>query len=228
MQQAAVLGVQKVEEGQKAAHHLADARGPGSTGQPEPEHAHQQKVQHHVGHTGEKGEHQPQPGLFGGDKEALEADLQHEGGQGQQVDAAVQHAVGDHGLALGTQQNGQGPHEHEGQKGQYNAGDQGGVHDHGEIAVGLGLIALAQRFGNQRAAAGAHHEAQGRKTHQHGVHQIQGGEGHGAHVVGDEQAVHNAVNGSNDHHHDGGQHKAQKPPVRKMVGKLDLHGDNSL
>ena len=110
-----------------------------------------------------------------------------------------------------------------GRIGQYNAENNGGVDQHGKVAVGVFPVALAQGLGDDGAAAGADHEAHGAHDHQGGEDEVHGGEGGLAHVVGDEQAVYDAVNGGADHHNNGRQDEAQEFGVGEVVGQLDSH-----
>ena len=158
--------------------------------------------------------------LFGGDKEALEHVLQRKGGQRQHQDAAVAHGVVQQ-LALGTQQDGNGPQQHKPQHGQHRDGDGGGQQEHGKVAVGLFLVALAQRDAHDGAAAGAQHKADGAQQHGQRHDEVDRRKGRLAHKVGDTQAVHDAVDGGEQHGADAGQHEPQKAGIGKMIGKLD-------
>ena len=96
VQSAAVFPVQEKHHGDHRSHGLAQARGQGRSCQAPAEHPHQQRVQHHVGHTGADRGSKPQPGLFRGDQEALEHILEHKGHVKGNDDPAVEHAVRDH------------------------------------------------------------------------------------------------------------------------------------
>ena len=105
---------------------------------------------------------------------------------------------------------------------------QGGVGQQGEQLVGPFFVAHAQCHGDEGRTAGADHEAQGTEDHQVGHDQIDGGEGGLAREIGDEDAVHHAVDGGEDHHGDRRQGEAEQTRIGEMVGKLDGHGKRLL
>ena len=199
---------------------MAQAGGDGRAGHAPVEHGDEQRVQHHVGDTGGHGDDKAQAGLLGGDEEALEHVLQHEGKREAGDDAAIEHAVVDHGVCR-AQEIGHGAHGEEAHGGQNKAQQQGEQHHHGEGAVGLVLLALAQQLGHEGRAACADHKAHTAQDHDEGHDQIDGGEGGLPGEVGDEQAVHHAVDGREDHHADGWQREAQQLGIREVVGKAN-------
>ena len=154
---------------------------------------------------------------MGGGKEALKLVLQDEGGQGQQDHPAVGDAVFQH-LPLGAQQSGQGPEEQLPQHRQQETAGQGDRHQHGKNLVGLFLVPLAQGFGDEGAAAGAEHKADGTQNHQDGHNKVDGGKGGFAHIVGDKEAVHHAINRGEYQHHNGRQGITQQTFIVEMVG----------
>ena len=81
---------------------------------------------------------------------------------------------------------------------------------------------VANRSHN-RTANGAEHKAQGARDHEKGHDEVHGGEGGLAYEIGDEVAVHHAVNGGEDHHDNGGQGKEKQLFIGEMIGKLDFH-----
>ena len=66
------------------------------------------------------------------------------------------------------------------------------------------------------AAAGAEHEAHTAQDHQNRHDEVDGGERRFAHKVRYEKAVHHAVDGGEDHHDDGWNHKPDQFPIVKM------------
>ena len=217
MDAAVAFGVQKIEQGDDASHHLAEKGGNGGSLHPPVEAAHQHHVQHHVGKARRHREGKAQMGLFGGDEEALEHILQNKGGQGQHQDAAIPHGIVQH-LALRPQQGSSGLYSQKAQSGQQAAHQHRGPDKKAEIAVGLFPVALAQCDTHDGAAAGAKHEACRADQHRHRHDEIDGGKSRFAHKVRDAQAVHDAVDGGEQHGADAGQHEPQKAAVIKVVG----------
>ena len=218
----AVVFPGEIDQGENPAHGLAGDGGRGGSRQAPLEHGDEQEVQDEVGEARRDGEAQAQVGLFRHHEEALEDVLQDEGRLPDDEDPAVEDA-GLHHLPGGAQGDGDGTDEDESGNGQYNAENNGGVDQHGKVAVGVFPVALAQGLGDDGAAAGADHEAHGAHDHQGGEDEVHGGEGGLAHIVGDEQAVHDAVNGGADHHNNGRQDEAQEFGVGEVVGQLDSH-----
>ena len=221
VQAAGILVVEEVEDRQQAAHDLAEEGGNGGTLYAPAPDAHHQHIQHHVGAACTHGEPEAEVRLFGGDKEALEHVLQRKGGQRQHQDAAVAHGVVQQ-LALGTQQDGNGPQQHKPQHGQHRDGDGGGQQEHGKVAVGLFLVALAQRDAHDGAAAGAQHEADGGQQLGQRHDQVDRRKGCFAHKVGHAQAIYDAVDGGEQHGAHGGQHEPQQARVGKVIRQLDF------
>ena len=220
MQTAGVFVVEEVEHRQDAADDLADKGGDGGTlDAPAPD-AHHQHVQHHVGAARSHGEVKAEMRLFGGDEKALEHVLQREGGQRDHQDAAVAHGIVQQ-LALGAQQHGNGPQERKAQHSQHRNGNGSCQQEHGKVAVGFFLVAFAQRDAHDGAAAGAQHEADGAQQLGQGHDEVDCRKGRFAHKVGHAQAVHDAVNGSEQHSAHGRQHEPQKARVGEVVGQLD-------
>ena len=206
VQAAGVAAVDEVEHRQYAAHQLADKGGNGrALHAPAPD-THHQHVQHHVGAARAHGEPEAEVRLFGGDEKALEHILQRKGGQGHHQDASIAHRIVQK-LPLGAQQHGNGPQKHNAQHGQHTDRDQSRQQEQGEIAVGLFLVALAQRDAHDGAAAGAQHKADGAQQHGQRHDEVDRGKGRLAHKVGDTQAVHDAVDGGEQHGADAGQHE---------------------
>ena len=221
VQAAGIVVVEKVEHRQNTAHQLADEGGNGrALDAPAPQ-AHHHHVQHHIGAARTHGEPEAQVRLFGGDEEALEHILQREGGQRHHQDAAIAHRVVQQ-FALGTQQHRNGPQEHDAQHGQHADRYQRCQQKHGEITVSLFLVALAQRDAHDGAAAGAQHKADGAQQHGQRHDEVDRCKGRLAHKVGHAQAVHDTVDGGEQHGADAGQHEPQKAGIGKVVGKLDL------
>ena len=158
--------------------------------------------------------------LFGGDKKALEQILQSKARQRQHQDAPVAHGVVQQ-LTLCAQQHGDRPQEHNTQHGQHTGRDKRCPHKHGKIAVGFFPVALAQRDAYDGAAAGAQHKADGAQHLRQRHDEVDRRKGRFAHKVRDAQAVHDAVDGGEQHGADAGQHEPQQTGIGKVVGQLD-------
>ena len=81
--------------------------------------------------------------------------------------------------------------------------------------------ALAQRDANDGAAAGAQHKADSAQQLRQRHDEVDRRKGRLAHKVGNTQAVHDAVDGGEQHGADAGQHEPQQAGIGKVVGKLD-------
>ena len=159
-------------------------------------------------------------GLFGGDKEALEHILQNEEGQADHQEAAITDGIVQH-LALCAQQRRRRADDENADSGEDDAQNQARPDEEAEIAVGLFPVALAQRDAHDGAAAGAKHEAHRAHQHGQGHDKVDRRKGRFAHKVRDAQAVHDAVDGSEQHGADAGQHEPQQAGIGKMIGQLD-------
>ena len=142
--------------------------------------------------------------------------MQDECGDGQQDDPGIGDAVLQQ-PALSPQRGGCGPDEQYAQHSQRRAAGGGGVDDEGKNPVGLFPLSLPHGLGDEGPAAGAEHESRTPHDHQHGIDKIHGGKGGFAHIIGDEKAVHHAVDGGEHHHHNGRQGVAQQFGIGKMV-----------
>ena len=149
--------------------------------------------------------------------------MQHEERQRDEQDAPVEHAVVD-GQLRRADGIGDRSDEHEEDRGEHRAADRQDRDEHREDAVRLLRLSLAEGLGDEGAAAGADHEAEGGERHEHGEDEVERGEGVLAHAVGDKEAVHDAVDRGDDHHDDAGHREAQKLLVGKMIGKRDPQG----
>ena len=220
VQAAGIVVVDKVEHRQHAAHQLADKGGNGSALHAPVQHAHHYHVQHHIGAARTNGKPEAQKRLFGGDEKALEHILQRKGRQRQHQDAPVAHGVVQQ-LSLCAQQHGDRPQEHKAQHGQHTDRDERCQQKHGKIAVGFFLVTLAQRDAYDGAAAGAQHKADSAQQLRQRHDEVDRRKGRFAHKVRDAQAVHDAVDGSEQHGADAGQHEPQQAGIGKMIGQLD-------
>ena len=220
VQAAGIVVVDKIEHRQHAAHQLADKGGNGSALHAPVQHTHHHHVQHHVGAACTYGEPEAQKRLFGGDEKALEHILQRKGRQRQHQDAPVAHGVVQQ-LALCAQQHGDWAQEQDAQHGQHTDRDERCPHKHGKIAVGFFLVTLAQRDTNDGAAAGAQHKADSAQQLRQRHDEVDRRKGRFAHKVGNAQAVHDAVDGGEQHGADAGQHEPQQAGIGKMIGQLD-------
>ena len=209
--------IEEVEHRQHAAHGLADEGGDGCALHAAVEHTHQHDVQYHVGKARRHREGEAQMGLFGGDEEALEQILQNEEGQADHQEAAITDGVIQH-LALCAQQRRRRADDENADSGEDDAREEGRPDEEAEIAVGLFPVALAQRDAHDSAAAGAKHEAHRAHQHRHRHDKVYRRKSRFAHKVRDAQAVHDAVDGGEQHGADAGQHEPQKAAVIKVVG----------
>ena len=220
--QKAGVGPGEVNDGDDGTGGLGRGGGHRRADEAPAEYAHEQGVQHNVGAAGDHSHDQRQIGLLGGHAEALEGELQNVGRQHRLDDAAVGDGVLQH-LPLAAQELRRRAHEGDGKDGQHDAANDGGIGQQGENFIGLLPVAGSQGHGHQGRAAGAHHEAQGAEDHDVGHDEVDGGEGGLAGEIGDENAVHHAVDAGEDHHGDGGQGKPDQPGIGEMVGQLDGH-----
>ena len=220
-QEAGVLP-SEVQKGQKPAHNLAHDGGDGRAGDAPAQQPHQHPVQDHVHDPGGHGDVQAQLGLFGGDEEAVELELEHEGRKPQEHDPPVEHAVVRHGQVCAQQQRHR-PNDQHACHGDDHARDQGHIDQQREHLIGLFPVLLPQEFADKGAAAGPQHEAQGAQDHEEGHDEVHGGEGGLAHEVGHEEPVHHPVDGGEHHHQYGRQREPQQPPGVEMIRKLDIH-----
>ena len=209
--------IEEVEHRQHAAHGLADEGGDGRALYAAVEHTHKNNVQYHVGDARRYREGETQMGLFGGDKEALEHILQNEEGQAGHQEAAIPDGIIQH-LTACTQKMGRGANSEDADGGEDDAQNQARPDKETEIEVGLFPVALAQRDAHDGAAAGAKHEAHRADQHRHGHDKVDRCKSRLAHKVRDAQAVHDAVDGGEQHGADAGQHESQKAAVIKVVG----------
>lgn len=90
------------------------------------------------------------------------------------------------------------------------------------LLFGLFLVSLAQRFGDQRAAARAEHKAHRPQEHQERHDEIHRRERAFTHKVGHKKAVHHAVDGSEHQHDHGGEGKPQKFFTGEMIRETNL------
>ena len=223
---AGVVPLEEIEHRQHAAHQLAEEGRNGSTGHAPLQDAHQQHIQHHVGAACTHRKGKPQLGLLRGDKKALEQILPDKGRNRHQQDPAVGHGVFQH-LPFCPQQQRDGPHQKDPQHAQHDADGKRRPDKETEIAVRLLRIALAEGDGNDGTAAGAQHEPDRADQHGQRHNEVDGREGRFADEIRDAQAVHDAVDGSEQHGADAGQHEPDQPGNIKMVGQLDgLLGHN--
>ena len=220
VQAAGIVVVDKIEHRQHAAHQLADEGGKGSALHAPVQHTHHYHIQHHVGAACTYGEPEAQKRLFGGDEKALEHILQRKGRQSQHQDAPVAHGVVQQ-LALCAQQLGDRAQEQDAQHGQHTDRDERCQQKHGKIAVGFLGVALAQRDAYDGAAAGAQHKADSAQQLRQRHDEVDRCKSRFAHKVGNTQAVHDAVDGGEQHGADAGQHEPQQAGIGKVVGQLD-------
>lgn len=216
--QRRVVGTQEVDERDQRANDLGKRRGKRRAEKPEGKHIDEQKVERHVGKSCEHRYPQPKARLFRCSKKALEAVLQHEKRKRHKQDAPVKHAVvnGQLRCPCGVR-DGAGEDEHDsGERCAANAQHQ---HEHRKYLVCFLRPALTKRFGDERAAACADHEAERRQRHDDGEDEVDGGEGIFSHEVGDKKAVYNAIDRRDDHHQDAGRDKAQQLFAGEMIGK---------
>ena len=220
VQAAGVVPVQEIEHRQQAADDLAEeGRDRGTLNAPA-EHPHQHDVQHHVGAARAHGESKAQMGLFGRDEEALEHVLQDKGRQADQQNAAIPQRIVQH-LSLCAQQLRHRLNDDQTNGAEHDARCKGRTEEEAEKFVRLFSIALAQRDAHDGAAAGAQHKADAADEHGQRHDEVDRRKGRFAHEVRDAQAVHDAVDGGEQHGADAGQHEPDQPGTGKVIGQLD-------
>ena len=134
--------------------------------------------------------------------------LQDKKRQSQQGDFPVQHAVFQE-RPLRAHEDGNRPDRYKSNDCEKDAAEQRGVNHHGKQLVCPFLLALAQSFGDQSAAAGAEHETGAAQNDQNRHNKIDGGKGCFPHKVGYEQTVYYAVDCREDQHDNGRERKTE-------------------
>ena len=210
-------GVQEIQERQHAAHAVTDHRRNRCARNAQPAHRNQHIVEQHVGQAGRDREDEAHVRLFCDDEKALERGLQHEGHTAREQDAAIDDTVVDQRVARARKTR-DGFHIDHAEQAQHRAEQHDRQDNHGEIAVGLLLVAFAHGARDNGAAACTQHEAERADDHRHREHDVDRAERKVADQVGYEQAVHHAVNRGNHHHDDGRQREPEQLAVGKMVG----------
>ena len=173
-------------------------------------------VQHHIGHTGTHRDPKAQGGLFRRNEKALEHILQNKGGQTHQQDPAIPQGVVQH-FPSGPQQHRHRTKDHQTQHRQGSTGHQSRRQEQAEVGIRLFPVLLSQSNAHNGRTAGAQHEAHGADEHGQGHNEIHRRKGCFAHKIRHTQAVHNAVNGCEQHGSDAGQHEPQQPGTGKMI-----------
>ena len=141
--------------------------------------------------------------------------------KGHQNDPAIAHRILQK-LAFRPKQNGNGPQEHKTDDRKNDTQAKGNVNKQRKIAVRAFMVPHAEGLRHNGAAAGTEHKAHRGHDHQHRENQIHRREGGLSREIGNKKAVHNAINGHEDHHADGRHGKADQPPVGKVIRQLDL------
>ena len=163
-------------------------------------------VQNARGNRNPKPEHR----LFGGNHKALKGILQHQTRHAAQQNKAVKHGVFHRfGRGVTPQKLRHGAQNGDPKAAEHDARDGDRANQKGKITVGALLIALAQRFGDERAAARAEHHARRAQNHNNGENEVQPREGSITHRFGNEHTVYDRINRSKHRHHDGRHHKTQ-------------------
>ena len=222
--QGALVGEQEVDQRNDPAHGLGGDGSRRRAHQTPIEDGYEENVQHHVGDTRAHRDPEAEGRPFGGDQEALEHSLEHEGGLAEKQDAAVGDAVGEHGL-VSAQKDGYGLNEKDTGDGDGDAQGDGEQDQEGEVAVGTPRVALAHGLGHQSRAARSDHEARTAQDHEEGPDEIDGGEGGLTHEVGHAETVHHAVDRGEDHHDDRGEGEAEQLSVAEMLREGYMHGE---
>ena len=159
-------------------------------------------------------------GLFGRDEEALEHVLQDKGRQADQQDAAIPQRIVQH-LPLCAQQLRHRLNDDQTNGAEHDARRKGRTEEEAEKFVRLFPIALAQRDAHDGTAAGAQHKADAADEHGQRHDEVDRRKGSLAHEVRDAQAVHDAVDGGEQHGADAGQYEPDQPGTGKVIGQLD-------
>ena len=124
-------------------------------------------------------------------------------------------------ITLCAQHSGDRFHQGNAKDRQNNACDDGKIDQQRELLSGLIRLFLSQRAGYQRAAAGTNHKPHNAEGHQIGPDDVDGSKGKLSHIIGDKKAVYHRIDGSKDHHGDGGKIESKQTTVSKMVRELD-------
>ncbi len=172
-------------------------------------------VQHGVGDPGGHGESKAQIGPAGGDEEALEQELEDAGGGKEEHDAQIVHAVGQQQVA-GPQQAGERGGEEKTQQGKEETDPYPDQCEEGKVPAGGLLLPLAHLSGGDGASTGGQHNAKANGHADKGEDDVYRREGVGANKAGDEDPVHDGVEGHEDHHNDGGQGKPEEGPETEL------------
>ena len=173
--QRRIVRAEEEDKRDERADDLRKRRGKRRAEKAEREHVDEQKIEHHVRQPREHRHAQAKVRLFRRRQKALEAVLQHEKGKRREQHAPIEHAVVDRQVRR-TDGEGDGAQEDDAHATQNRAA--GGEHDdeHGKDLVRLFGLALAERFGDERAAARADHKADSGERHDDGEDEVQRGE----------------------------------------------------
>ena len=100
-----------------------------------------------------------------------------------------------------------------------NTDDQCGKGKGRKVTVGFLLFFLSDLCGNNGAASGTEHDADGKKNADGRIDDIGGGKRHAVHVLCDEKAIHNTVERHKDHHDDRWKRKLQQRAEVEILGE---------
>lgn len=140
--QQAVVGKQKIDNGQDATDEIAAHRGRGRTGNSPAENGDKKIVQNDVGKPCRNDKAQAVMGLFCRDEKGLKHDLKHIDGKSGQHDAAVIHTVADDFFA-GTEKIADRFNKNYADGGERSTDHHNYGDDHGKILTSALVIAFA-------------------------------------------------------------------------------------
>ena len=212
----------EIDQREHTADQLAERRRSRRADQPPRKYRHKNRVEHHIRHARRDRNEKPELGLFGRREEALEFILQHIKRQRREDDPAIDHAVVQHPTLRAHQARQRA--QKKDAKGRDHHGHSGRDPDvHRKDPIGRPVLALAHFHGDERRAARSEHEADAAEDHQQRHNEVDGGKRRFPGVVRHEEAVHDAVDRREDHHHDRRQCEAQQSGIGKMIRKLNFH-----
>ena len=88
-----------------------------------------------------------------------------------------------------------------------------------KVTVGFLQFSLSDLCGDNGAASGTEHDADGKKDADGRIDDIGGGKRHAVHVLCDEKAIHNTVERHKDHHDDRWKRKLQQRAEVEILGE---------
>ena len=173
------------------------------------EYAHEKKVQNDIGNACDNDDIESKFRLTCGYEEALEGVLQHEERQGEHHEDTVEGSCFKH-RPFCSEKARHIFHEEDAHNSESRTDNTCKDNEQGEIAACARMVALSERFCNDRTATSADHHAYGGEDHGERQDEVHGGECGFACEVRDENTVYDGVERGEDHHEDGRERKANE------------------